>query len=215
MRALRNFLQPPDQIARAIKSAAVHVVETDEVGKIPITKEDRNAVPLIRLIQSMALVVVYVNSGLGKDSFVRSHPLKAFFCRKQRNGVGYGALRGPEAARIASKAIPNEFARTSKLSAGILRKAHFDRHAIVINAAVDQQRKNRMVERRGRDLDHPLCLLLPVFGNHGTQSLQRQITKRLLVRLTEVPAFLDQFGWTPVMVHPGKCPPRLNVAKIF
>ena len=88
-----------------------------------------------------------------------------------------------------------------------------------VDVRVAQQRQNRVIERRRRDLDLAAGRRRPVFGNDHVQQLELDRAQQPLVVFGEVAALGDQAAHARVLleierIEPGELLPDLQVAQI-
>ena len=116
--------------------------------------------------------------------------------------------------RDPAEPFARELLRTRQLLTRIIREMHGDRY-VAIHAAIDQERQDRMIKRRGRNLDDALILHPPVLGNDLLNCLIHQHPEGSLVLFREISSFFNQLLRPPVVVHPNQSPPHLNVADVL
>ena len=138
-----------------------------------------------------------------EHAFVGGKPLESEFgCDRQRF-LGNRPFRRPQSVRRFPEHSLVVAARAHELLAGVFRMAkrgHGQRGSHVGHArdvGIAQQRKDGVIERRGRNFNLPGGSGSPVFGQHAPQKFDLFLAKLLLVLLGKV----NSLSW------PGATPP--------
>ena len=167
------------------------------------------------MVEPAAVVPAQIDAGLRQNAFVRREPSKTQRCGQQCNIIRNRTFRRPQTCRRSTEPLMHERLRARELLTGVVWKMHGDRNVTVVDAAVDQDRQNRMIEGRRRYLDRALLLHPAVFRNNGANRLFDDLPQPVFVAFGEIPSLFDEVLRSTVVVKPGERPPDLYVADIL
>src|SRR5882724_5110838 len=173
------------------------MVITKKSGDAPLAE-----LQLIRLVQAIGIggetVAVPEKRHIecpSEHTFIGAKPLEAFLGSDGQRLIGDGALRGPQPRRLSTEGAFVIVARAPKLVARILgmtisaagQRSAGTSHPRDIGIA--DQRKNRMVKRRGTQLDLLALRRFAIGGENHAQQFQLLYLEVSLIQLAVVLPF--------------------------
>ena len=180
----------------------------------------------LRLVDLRAGVAIEVDAERARQNqFVGRHPLEPGLRDERDHGVGHRPFRRPQADRPAAEQPLVAGGRPLELFARVFRvlKAmawhRRVRVRVLVNLRVAQQRKNRVVKRRRRNLDLARLGATSMRRDDGIEDFQLNRPEERLVVLREVASFLNQPFHTLIAqqverVDPRQLLPDLQVAEV-
>ena len=176
--------------------------------------------PTLRIAAKLAA------DGPSQNRFVGRHPLEAGLCGKLCRLVRDRPFRRPQPGRLVAEHPLMTLPRPRELLRRIFRtpergaRHRRRRVRLEIDIGVAQQRKNRVVERRCRQLDLPSVGGIAVLGDDAPEYLELDLAQFPFVGLAEAALLLDEPPHARVVVEieridPRELVPHLQVEKIL
>ena len=230
-------LQLADEIVHRLLRRVALVVEADLVAHGVVAEDDLQRLALLfhapRAVEHLGIAEVAVAVArdpavgrAGEDLLVGADPLDAGLGDGRDDALADRAFRGPHAPRLLPEQLFVELDRPAEMLAGVFGVAfevlgqHHVGHRPPRQPLVPQQRQDRMVEGRGRQLHLPALQQLAVQRHHLPEQLHLLVQQPLLLLLGPVAALVAELGQLGVVlegqrVDPHQVRPALQVDEVL
>ena len=231
-----RFDQTADEIVGGPLGGPARIGEADEIREHVIAKRAHDAgaadAESIRRVEPLGLF--QMTCGITRErrtkrarqnQLVGRHPLEPGGLRERHHGVGDRAFRRPqplgppaEDARVVRRRALQLFGRVFRMLEAPRRPSRVGMRAQV-DVGVAQERQDRVIERRGGDLDLPAHDAVPVFGDDLVQDLELHVPQHALVVLAEAASLGEQAAHAIVdiqveRIDPRQLVPDLQIAQV-